>query len=54
MVDLVAEEMTQWLRSLVALPLILSSIRSNHMVAHNQQERDLILSSGVHKDIYKW
>jgi hypothetical protein len=30
-----AEEMAQWLRALTALPEILSSIPSNHMVAHN-------------------
>ena len=28
-------EMAQWLRALTALPDILSSIPSNHMVAHN-------------------
>jgi hypothetical protein len=30
-----AGEMTQWLRALTALPEVLSSIPSNHMVAHN-------------------
>jgi hypothetical protein len=30
-----AGEMAQWLRALTALPKILSSIPSNHMVAHN-------------------
>ena len=30
-----AGEMAQWLRALTALPEILSSIPSNHMVAHN-------------------
>jgi hypothetical protein len=30
-----AEEMVQWLRALTALPEVLSSIPSNHMVAHN-------------------
>jgi hypothetical protein len=29
-----AEEMAQWLRALTALPEVLSSIPSNHMVAH--------------------
>jgi len=29
------EEMAQWLRALTALPEVLSSIPSNHMVAHN-------------------
>jgi hypothetical protein len=28
-------EMTQWLRELTALPKLISSIPSNHMVAHN-------------------
>jgi hypothetical protein len=28
-------KMTQWLRALAALPEVLSSIPSNHMVAHN-------------------
>jgi hypothetical protein len=31
----VTGEMTQWLRALTALPEVLSSIPSNHMVAHN-------------------
>jgi hypothetical protein len=30
-----AEEMTQWLRALTALPEVLSSIPSNHVVTHN-------------------
>ena len=30
-----AGEMAQWLRALPALPKVLSSIPSNHMVAHN-------------------
>ena len=30
-----AGEMAQWLRALTALPKVLSSIPSNHMVAHN-------------------
>jgi hypothetical protein len=30
-----AEETAQWLRALAALPEVLSSIPSNHMVAHN-------------------
>ena len=30
-----AREMAQWLRALPALPKVLSSIPSNHMVAHN-------------------
>jgi hypothetical protein len=30
-----AGEMAQWLRALTALPEVLTSILSNHMVAHN-------------------
>jgi hypothetical protein len=30
-----AEEMAQWLRAPTALPEVMSSIPSNHMVAHN-------------------
>ena len=30
-----AGEMAQWLRALAALPEVLSSISSNHMVAYN-------------------
>ena len=30
-----AGEMAQWLRELIALPEVLSSIPSKHMVAHN-------------------
>jgi hypothetical protein len=30
-----AGEMTQWLRTLIVLPEVVSSIPSNHMVAHN-------------------
>jgi hypothetical protein len=30
-----AGEMAQWLRALTALPEVLSSIPSNHIVAHN-------------------
>jgi len=30
-----AGEMAQWLRTLTALPEVLSSIPSSHMVAHN-------------------
>jgi hypothetical protein len=39
------EEMTQWLRALTALPKVLSSNPSNHMV-------DLVPSSGVSEDSY--
>jgi hypothetical protein len=42
--------MAQWLRALTALPEVLSSNPSNHMVAHNQQ--DLAPSSGVSEDSY--
>jgi len=30
-----AGEIAQWLRALTALPEVMSSIPSNHMVAHN-------------------
>jgi hypothetical protein len=33
--DLGAGEMAQWVRTLTALPKVLSSNPSNHMVAHN-------------------
>jgi|UPI0000F4D1DB hypothetical protein len=42
--------MAQWLRSLTALPEVLSSIPSNHMMAHNRQKRDQMSSSGVSED----
>jgi hypothetical protein len=32
-----AREMIQWLRALTALPEVLSSIPSNHTMAHNHQ-----------------
>jgi hypothetical protein len=34
-----AGEIAQWLRALTALPEVLSSNPSNHMVAHNHNER---------------
>jgi hypothetical protein len=40
--------MAQWLRALTALPEVLSSVLSNHMVAHNH----LMPSSGVSEDSY--
>ena len=42
--------MAQQLRALTALPEILSSIPSNHMVVHNHLKWDLIPSSGVSED----
>jgi hypothetical protein len=42
--------MAQRLRALTALPKVLSSIPSNHMVAHNLLQWDLMLSSGVSED----
>jgi hypothetical protein len=42
--------MAQWLRALTALPEVLSSILSNHMVAHNHLQWYLIPSSGVSDD----
>jgi hypothetical protein len=50
MYDLRAREMAQWLRALTALPEILSSIPSNHMVAHNHLQWDLMPSSGVSEE----
>jgi hypothetical protein len=44
--------MAQWLRALTALPEVLSSIPSNHMVAHNHLYWDLMPSSGVSEDRY--
>ena len=48
----VAGEMAQWLRAVTALPEVLSSIPSNHMVAHNHLQWDLMPSSGVSEDNY--
>ena len=45
-----AGEMAQWLRALTALPEVLSSIPSNHMVAHNRLEWDPMPSFGVSED----
>ena len=39
--------MDQWLRALTALPEVLSSIPSNHMVAHNHMQWDPMPSSSV-------
>ena len=44
--------MAQRLRALTALPEVLSSIPSNHMVAHNHLQWDLMASSGVSEDSY--
>jgi hypothetical protein len=43
--------MAQQLRALTALPEVLCSIPSNHVVAHNLGW-DLMPSSGVHEDNY--
>jgi hypothetical protein len=40
-------EMAQWLRARTALPEVLSSIPSNHVVAHNHLSRELMPSSGL-------
>jgi len=42
-----AGKMAQWLRALTALPEVLSSNPSNHMVAHNH-----LYSSGVSEESY--
>ena len=44
--------MAQWLRAPTALLKVLSSIPSNHMVAHNHLEWDLKPSSSVSEDSY--
>jgi hypothetical protein len=44
--------MAQWVRALTALPKVLSSIPSNHMVAHRHLQWNLTLSSGVSEDNY--
>jgi hypothetical protein len=47
-----AGELAQWLRAPIALPEVLSSIPSNHMVAHSHLSWDLMPSSGVSEDSY--
>jgi hypothetical protein len=47
-----AGEMTQWLRALTALPEVLSSIPSSHMVFHNHLKWNSVPSSGVSEDYY--
>jgi hypothetical protein len=47
-----AGEMAQCLRALTALPEVLSSNPSNHMVAHNHPSWGLMPSSGVSEDSY--
>jgi hypothetical protein len=42
--------MAQRLRAVSALLEVLSSIPSNHMIAHNHLKWDLMLSSGVSED----
>jgi hypothetical protein len=42
--------MAQWLKALTALPEVPSSIPSNHMVAHDHLQWDLMPSSGVSED----
>jgi hypothetical protein len=44
--------MAQPLKALTTLPEVLSSIPSNHMVAHNHLYWDLMPSSGVSEDSY--
>jgi hypothetical protein len=45
-----AREMAQRLKALTALPQVLSSIPSNHTVAHNHLKWDLMPSSGVSEE----
>ena len=47
-----AAEMAQWLRALTALPEVLSSNPSNHMVAHNHLQWDLMPSCVLSEDRY--
>jgi hypothetical protein len=47
-----AGEMAQWLRALTALPEVLRSIPSNHMVAHNHLKWDPMPSFGMSKYSY--
>jgi hypothetical protein len=42
--------MVQWLRALTALQKVMSSNPSNHMVAHNHPQCDLMPFSGVSED----
>jgi hypothetical protein len=42
--------MVQWLSILTALPDILSSIPSNHVVARNHWQWDLMPSSGISEE----
>jgi hypothetical protein len=44
--------MAQWLRALSTLLEVLSPIPSNHTVAHNYLQWDLMPSSGVSEDSY--
>jgi hypothetical protein len=44
--------MAQWLRVLTALPEVMSSIPSIHMVAYNHPRWGLTPSSGVPEDSY--
>jgi hypothetical protein len=45
-----AGEMAQWLRTLTALPEVLSSNPSNHVVAHNHLQYDMMSSSDVSEE----
>ena len=47
-----AGEMAQWLGALTAFPEVLSSLPSNHMVAHNHLQWDPMPSSGVSEGSY--
>jgi hypothetical protein len=44
--------MAQQLRALAALPEVLSSIPSSHIVAHNHPQWDPLLSPGVSEESY--
>ena len=49
-VSMWAGELAQWLRALIVLPEVLSSIPNNHMLAHNHLQWGLIPSSGVSEE----
>ena len=49
-----AGEVAQWLRALTALPEVLSSNSSNHMVVHNHLKWDLMSFSDVYEESIFW
>jgi hypothetical protein len=51
-IKLGAGEIAQWLRAQTALPQVLNSNPSNHMVAYNHLLWDMMPSSGVSEEDY--